>query len=345
MKDGVARRRLLTVIAAAGTAPCLFLAAVQQPSAQPTTEPRPKPWRIGYLSTAPAQSAKDPATTAGMFLRSLLDAGLVESKDFVIEWRFAEGNRDRLKELAADLQRRSVDVIFAVSSFSVDAARGGVPDVPIVFINAGNPVGSGFVASLARPGGRITGVSNVSILVSGKYLELLHEAVPKLASVGILFDPTHPNHPVILQQVEKTGRSLGVKVARYELPTAARYGDALTNALSQRVGALIVPPHPQFNAYERAIAEFALKNRLPVLFGGHPSGLEIGGLLGFDGDPREIVQRGAALVQKIMKGARPADLPVELPTRYITTINLRVAKALGIAVPQTLLLRADNVIE
>ncbi len=306
---------------------------------------RPKPWRIGYLSAGPRQSANDPQTTAGMFLRSLQDLGLAENRDFVVEWRFAEGKRERLQGLASELQQRSVDIVFAVSSFSAEAARAAIPDVPIVFVNAGNPIASGFVKSLAHPGGRLTGVSNISVVVSGKYLELLHEGVPKLTSVALLFDPTHPNHPTIAEQVEKTGKKLGVKVMRYPLPDAARYGDALTNAVAQRVGGLIVPPHPQFNPHERAIAEFAFRNRLPALFGGHDAALELGGLLGFDPDPREVVQRGAVLVEKILKGAKPAELPVELPTRYVTTVNLKVAKAIGITVPQTLLLRADKVIE
>ena len=172
------------------------------------SQTRPKPWRIGYLSTGPHQAVTDPTTTAGAFLKSLQDLGLVENKDFVVEWRWAEGKRERLQELATQL--RGSQVIFAVSSFSVEAARTAIADVPIVFVNAGNPVGSGFVASLARPGGRITGVSNVSTAVSSKYLELLYEAVPRLTSAAIFYDPTHPNHPTVLEQVEKSAAKLGV---------------------------------------------------------------------------------------------------------------------------------------
>jgi putative tryptophan/tyrosine transport system substrate-binding protein len=299
-----------------------------------------KTWRIGFLSASFQRSG-----AAADFLQGMRELGYIEGKHFAMEWRFAEENLERLHGLAADMQQTGVDVIVAVSSYSVVAARKAAPNTPIVMTNVGNPVASGFVASLSRPGGNITGLTNVSTAIGGKYLELLHSAVPKLTSVAVLIDPAHPNHPATLKQIEAAAKALRVRVIPIMVSDPERIDDVLHILAKERPRALIVPTSPFWARMSQRVAEAALKSSLPTVFGNLPAVVEANGLLGFEPNRAEIGRRAAALVEKIFKGAKPADLPVELPTRFDLTVNTKTAKALGITIPQSVLLQASRVIE
>jgi ABC-type uncharacterized transport system substrate-binding protein len=300
-----------------------------------------KVWRIGFLGTGTRSSL---AGGDVVFLETMRDLGYVEGKQFVMEWRFAEGKEDQLPVLASDLVQAKVDVIVAVSSFSVEAARKATSTIPIVMTGVGNPVASGFVSSLAHPAGNITGISNLSVVVSSKYLELLYAAVPKLTRVAVLVNPSHPNHPTVLAQIRESARTMGVSILPFDLRSADDIGRTIDVVVRDNAGALIVPPDPFFNSQMNKIVELAAKNRLPTIFGLR-NGSTAGGLMSYEPNPAEMYARPAALVDKILKGAKPADLPVEQPTRFEFVINMKTAKALGLTIPPSLLLRADEVIQ
>src|SRR5947209_1012811 len=300
-----------------------------------------KVWRIGYLSPA---SSSGQTENLKAFMRGLNDLGYIDGKNTHFEGRFADGALDRLPALAAELVRANVDVILAESSFAVEAARDATKTVPILMTGVGNPVGSGFVKSISQPGGNITGLTNVSIEVSSKYLEYLHAAVPNLMRVGIIIDPKHPNHPTVLKQLQLGAQTIGASVSAIELRSVSDINVVLSLIQQERLGGLIVPPDPTFPLIYRQITEFAISNRLPTMFG-QRRGVEAGGLMGYEPDLTDMGKRAAALVDKILKGAKPGDLPVEFPTRFHFIINLKTAKALGLTVPPALLARADEVIE
>lgn len=278
-------------------------------------------------------------------LRSTLrELGYVEGKNLLMEVRYADGKYDRLAAMAAQLVELKVDVILAVSSFSVEAARRATSSIPIVMTAAGNPIASGFVKSLSRPGGNITGVSNVSVVVSSKYLELLHAAVPRLSRVAVLVNPVHPNHPTVLKQIQATAKTLDIVVVPVELASRERIGNALTAVIRERANALIVPADPFFNSNGRQIAAFAIGHRLPTMFGAQAQ-IEAGALMSYDRSIEEENRRAAFLIDKILRGANPAELPVELPSQFELAVNLKTAKALGLTIPQEVLLRANRVVE
>jgi putative ABC transport system substrate-binding protein len=298
-----------------------------------------KIWRIGSLSPGAGQSENLKA-----FIQGLNDLGYVDGKSMRHERRFADGALDRLPALAAELVQANVDVILAESSFAVEAARQATKTIPIVMTGVGNPVGSGFVKSISQPGGNITGLANVSIEVSSKYLEYLQAAVPNLMRVGILIDPKHPNHPTVLKQVQTGAQAIGASVSVIELRSVSDINAGFSLIQQERLGALIVPPDPTFSIIYRQIAEFAIGHQLPTMFG-QSLGVEAGGFMGYEPNLTDMYKRAAGLVDKILKGAKPADLPVEFPTRFHFIINLKTAKALGLTVPPALLANADEVIE
>ena len=299
-----------------------------------------KIWRIGSLS--PGSSSQ--SDNIKIFMRGLNDLGYVNGRNIQFERRVADGNLDRLPALAADLVRADVDVILAESSFAVEAVRAATKTIPIVMVGVGNAVGSGFVKSISQPGGNITGLTNDSIEVSSKYLEYLRAAVPDLMRVGVLIDPKHPNHPTVLKQVQSAAQAIGATVSTIELRSVSDIDAALRSIQQDRLDALIVPPDPTFPIIYRQIAEFAISNRLPTIFG-QRRGVEAGGLMGYEPNLIDMYKRAAALVDKILKGAKPADLPIEFPTRFEFIINLKTARALGLTVPPVLLTSADELIE
>jgi len=300
-----------------------------------------KVWRIGSLSLASPSTQND---NLKAFMQVLNDLGYIDGRNIQFERRVADGNLDRLPALAAELVGTNVDLILAESSFAVEAARAATKTIPIVMTGVGNPVGSGFVKSISQPGGNITGLTNDSIEVSSKYLEYLHAAIPDLMRVGVLINPRHPNHPTVLKQILATAQAIGASVSTIELGSVSDIDAALRSVQQDRLDALIVPPDPMFSLIYRQIAEFAISNRLPTMFG-QRRGVEAGGLMGYEPNLTDMYKRAAALVDKILKGAKPADLPVEFPTRFQFIINLKTAKALRLSVPPALLSSADELIE
>jgi putative ABC transport system substrate-binding protein len=331
---GTAMERRDFIALLGGTAAALAVAARARQTG------KVKVWRIGSLSPGSSGQSDNLKT----FMQELNDLGYIDGRNIHFERRTADGNLDRLPALAAELVRTNVDLILAESSFAVEAARAATKTIPIVMTGVGNPVGSGFAKSISQPGGNITGLSNDSIEVSSKYLEYLRAAVPDLMHVGVLVDPQHPNHPTVLKQVQLAAQAIGASVSTIELRSVGDIDAALRSIQQDRLGALIVPPDPTFPLIYRQITEFAISNRLPTMFG-QRSGVEAGGLMSYEPNLTDMYKRAAVLVDKILKGAKPADLPVEFPTRFDFIINLKTAKALGLTVPPALLASADELIE
>jgi putative ABC transport system substrate-binding protein len=324
------RRELITLLG--GTAVAWPLAArAQQPA---------KVYRVGFLWDSPAVW---PHALEG-FRRGLLDLGWVEGQNIVVEYRWAEGRFDRLPEQAEELVRLKVDVIVAPTSIYTAAAKQATSTIPIVFVSHADPIGSGHVASLARPGGNITGFTVMMSETAAKSLELLKEVVPGLARVAVIWDPATPSHQPGLSAVEAVGRALGLRLQTLAVRSATEFDSAFSAMVQERADGVLVLSTPLFIGGERQLAELAMKHKLPTMFGPREN-VEAGGLLSYGPDRADVYRRAAAYVDKILKGAKPADLPVQQPTKFQFVINLKTAKALGIEVPPMLLGRADEVIE
>ena len=325
------RRKLLVALGAALAAP-LACFAQQKPA---------KVARIGFLGAA---SASGLASWAEELRAGLRDLGYVEGKNIIIEYRWADGKYERLPALAAELVQLKVAVIVAADTSAIQAAQQATTTIPIVMVSTPDPVGAGLVASLSRPGGNITGLSGISMDLSSKYLELLRVAVPKLSRVAVLVNPAHPNHPDILKNIQVNAKTTGVNVSPVQTGTTGQIETALGAMTRERAGALIVLPDPFFFTQARQIAELAAKNRLPTMFWTRELA-EAGGLMSYGQSVPKRFRRAATYVDKILKGAKPADLPIEQPTIFELVINRKTAKALGLTIPPELMLRADKVIE
>ena len=277
-------------------------------------------------------------------MRGLRELGYVEGKNIAIEWRFADGKYERLPGLIAELVRLKVEVILAAAAPAAIAAKQGTSTIPIVIGGVGDPVGIGLVASLSRPGGNVTGVFNLVVDLSGKNLELLAAMVPRLSRVAALVNPAGPITPLFLKQVQAAAKQAGLSVSVFEAGNQSQVESAFGAALRARAGAMIVAGDPYLFDQAPRLAELAARNRLPAIYalGQH---VEAGGLMSYGTDQAENYRRAAAFVDRILKGARPSDLPVEQPMKLELVINRRAARALGLAIPQELLLRADRVIE
>jgi putative ABC transport system substrate-binding protein len=296
--------------------------------------------RIGFLRFGPASASAGRVETLRAGLR---DLGYVEGKSIVIEFRWAE-SVDQLPEFASELARMNVDVIFAMSSTEVEATRQATKTIPIVFATHADPVGLGHVASLPRPGGNITGLTVVLTDLVAKQLEILKEAVPQAARIGVLFSPTAPSHRPALQAVETAGQKLGVQLQLAPVRTTVDFDEAFATMARERVGGFLVVGAPFTILHRARVAELALKHQLPGMFGTNEE-VEAGGLMRYSADFNDLVRRAATYIDKILKGDKPADLPVEQASKYQLVINLKTAKALGIDVPPMLLARADELIE
>ena len=302
----------------------------------------PKVPRIGYLSP---RSRVNPLPYDRAFLLGLAELGYVEGKNLVIEWRFADGAYERLPALAADLVQRKVDVIVAPSSSAIRAAQKATATIPIVFLSTGDPVGDGFVASLARPGGNITGLSNTNLDVSAKLLELLLTMAPRVARVAVLGNPGSSTHTAILQTVQASARTRGgVRVLSVEARTREEIERGFAVMMQERVHGFIVGADAFLNERAQHIATLALTHRLPSITQPRVY-VEAGGLMSYGPNTVENYRHAATYVDKILKGANPAELPVEQPTALELVINMRTANALGLTVPPSLLARADQVIQ
>jgi putative tryptophan/tyrosine transport system substrate-binding protein len=314
----------------------LLLAFLVAPPASEAEEPG-KIARIGMLGPAPA----DPFVEA--FKQGLRELGYVEGRNINIEYRWTEGRNERLSGLAADLVRLKVDVIVASSQAAV-AAKQATTAIPIVMPIITDPVRLGLVASLARPGGNATGFATQNDELPGKWMELVRETLPKVSRVAVLFHPTYDGG-VQFKASEAAARSLGVRLQALNVEHPDDFATALAEVQRNRAEALIVSSSPLFYAQRTRLVEFAAAHRLPTIY--HQSEFVVGsgGLMSYGADFGDLFRRSATYVDKILRGARPGDLPVEQPTKFELVVNRRTAKALGLTIPQSLLLRADRVIE
>jgi ABC-type uncharacterized transport system substrate-binding protein len=308
------------------------LAQAQQPKKVP---------RIGYLS---ATSPSVNPTRIEAFRQGLRELGYVEGKNIIIEWRYAEGKLDRVGELAADLMRLKVDVIVTGGPTITPAVKRTTTTIPIVMGYDNDPVGSGFVASLAHPGGNITGLSALFPELSGKRLELLKEIIPTLSRVAVIGTSTQPGNPQALKEAELAGGPLRVQLQYLDVLDPKDVEIAFRAASKGRAEAVLVLVGAVLNSHRIQVADLAAKNRLPAVYG-QPQYVEDGGLLSYAPNFTDLFRRAAAYVDKILKGAKPAELPVEQPTKFELVINLRAAKQIGLTIPPNVLARADKVIK
>ena len=303
-------------------------------------QPSLRVYRVGFL--VPRSSANFGGRIEA-FRAGMRELGYIEGANLSIDWRFADGEYDRLPALASQLIQSKIDVLVVDSTPGVKVARAATKTVPIVMISVGDPVASGFVASLSRPGGNITGLSNVVGDVSAKYVELLHVAVPGLKRIAVLTNPDNATHAKILTQVRTVATTMGVNVS----PIVARSPSDIETGFAtiRKVGAdgLIVLGDPFFGQQGRQIGELALRGRVATLLTNR-SLAEAGGLMSYGQDLVEHYRRAAIYVDKLLKGAKPEDLPVEQSTNIELVINMKTARALGLTIPQSLLLRANEVI-
>jgi putative ABC transport system substrate-binding protein len=305
--------------------PCSSVQA-QQPKKVP---------RIGY------QSASSSGEREEAFRQGLRELGYVEGQNIVIEWRFAQGKPDQVPRNAAELVRLKIDVIVTGGPTDTRAAKGATSTIPIVMTNDSDPVGTGIVASLARPGGNITGLTALSAELNGKRLELLKETLPRLSHVVPLWGPGPDS--VTLKETEDAARSLGVKLQFQDLKEPDDLNRAFEAITKARTGALIITGGPVASANRKCIVEFAVKSRLPAIYSRREF-VEEGALMSYDASPNDLSRRAAWYVDKILKGAKPSDLPVEQPIKFEFIINLKAAKQIGLTIPPNVLARADRVI-
>ena len=325
------RREFITLVGGAAAAWPLK-ARAQQPQ---------RMRRIGRLS--PLSVAAEAPMLAGL-RQGLNELGWIEGQNFAFELRFADGNLDRLPQLADELVREKVDVIVTGSSPGASAAKNATSTIPIVMVTTGNPVQGGLIATLARPGGNVTGVTALGQVLNAKRLELLKEAVPSLKRVAILTNPASPYTDPFLQESEAAVHALGIEVRVLEAREPHDLERAFETIVNEHAEALMVLADPMFITHRRRIVELAVKNGLPSVFGERGS-VHAGGLIFYGASLPDMYRRAATYVDKILKGAKPADLPVEQPTAFELAINLKTAKVLGLELPWFLQQRADEVIE
>jgi putative ABC transport system substrate-binding protein len=297
--------------------------------------------RIGLLS---GHSPSDTAPWHQAFQLGLRDLGWIEGKNVSIEYRYAEGRSDRSPALAADLVRLNVDVIVASVTTDGLAAQQATRVIPIVLVAAGDPVAMGMVGSMARPGGNVTGLSSMTAELGGKRLELLKEMVPTLSRVAVLWNPRGAGSTLGWKEIALPARQLGLQLHSLEVRSPNDFDQAFEAATRARADALFIMPDPVITPNLKRIGGLAVKSRLPSIF--HVSEFaDAGGLVAYGPDRADLFRRAATFVDKILKGAKPGDLPIEQPTKLALVINMKTAKALGIKMPQSILQRADRVIE
>lgn len=307
-------------------------------------QPADRLWRIGILSlrSRPASFERDANFNA--FRQGMRELGYVEGRNLTLEWRFADGEMNRLPALAAELVALKVDAIVAAGNQSIAAAQKATHSIPIVISTSIDPVGSGFVASLAKPGGNITGLSNLTSETSVKQVELLASAVPRLSRLALLVNPTNSAHAEIRDSVGAAAAGRHIELRVFEARAESDLDHAFAAMAKQRVGALIVAVDSVFTRRSARIAELSAKQRMASIYAS-PVLAQAGGLFGYGGDFSDNFHRAAGYVDKILKGASPGDLPVEQSTKFVLTVNLKTARAIGIAIPSSIMLAADRIIE
>ena len=326
------------MIMRAALAAALVLGLLAAPLAARAQQPPAKTARIGLLFFVPTPLLDE------AFRQGLRELGYIEGQNIAIEYRSAEGKSERLPGLAAELVRLKVDVIVAASPPATEAAKRATSTIPIVFAVSGDPVAEGLVTSLARPGGNITGLATISPELVGKQLEMLKGVAPKVTRVAVLQNPSTGLHPVALRQAEDAARALGVQLQILEARTPSEIDAAFAAMSSQRAGGVLVLRDAMFRAQRAQIVALAAKSRLPAVYGFREQA-EAGGLMAYGASVPQLFRRAATYVDKILKGAKPAELPVEQPTKYELVINLKTARTLGLTIPPSLLRRADQIID
>jgi len=327
MSPGMDRRRFLLTSLVGGLVMPLAVGA------------QSKVARIGYLSLAPGPSPRSEALRQGLH-----DLGYVVGTNLTIDYRWADGSLDRARQGAADLVRLKVDVIVTGGPQATLAVREATTTTPIVMAVDYDPVGAGFVASLARPGGNITGLSAINPELSGKRLDLLRQAFPRLSNVAVLWNPTEPNGQTFLGETRAAAKRLGVELQVLEIRAAPDLQATLQAAVKRHANGLTVLTDPVTLYHRRQVAELAVHYHLPAIYS-EKLFVEAGGFLSYGANDREMHRRAAVFVTKVLSGTRPGELPVEQATTYELIINLKTAKALGLTIPPSLLLRADQVLE
>jgi ABC-type uncharacterized transport system substrate-binding protein len=296
--------------------------------------------RIGVLG------ATSPATIAARldaFRQGLRELGYIEGKNIVVEYRYADGKLNRVPALAAEMVRLNVEVILTGGSAATRPAKEATTTIPIVMAQDTDPVGNGFVTSLARPGGNITGLSIVAPEIGGKQLELLKESVPKLLRVVVPSNPDEASYAQLRKETELAAKALKIETQFLDARGPQDIDTAFREATKRRADAILVPTMPIVAAQRAQIADLAVKNRLPAMYG-QPEYVELGGLMFYGASINDLFRRAATYVDKILKGAKPADLPVEQPIKFELVINLKAAKQIGLIIPPNVLARADRVI-
>ena len=330
-RTAMTKKTILLALCSLLLAPCSTVEA-QQPTKVP---------RIGFLGTSPSAIA----ARIEAFRQGLREVGYVEGKNIVIEWRYAEGKPERMSELAAELVRLKVDIIITGGAPATRAAKEATSTIPIVMTQAGDPVASGFVASLARPGGNITGLSTLAPELDGKRLELLKETVPRLSRVAVFGTSTSPDNAQVLREVELAAGAFGVKLQYLEVRGPRDIETAFRAGSKERAEAVLYLVAGLVDAGHRTeITELALKSRLPAIYQSRRY-VEDGGLMSYGVNTADLDRRAATYVDKMLKGAKPADLPVEQPKKFEFIINLKAAKQIGLTIPPNVLVRADKVLK
>jgi len=310
----------------------------------PEAQQAARVYRIGWLSPG-VPPAQPPSPTASAFRQALRDLGYVEGQNLIIQYRYGEGSQERLHHMATELVRLPVDVIVAVNAPGTRAAQHATRTIPIVMMNTPDPVAEGFVASLARPGGNTTGLSAMRTELVGKQLELLKETVPQSTRIAVLANPAQPGYKLLLHTLTGAARGLGLQLHAVELRRAEELDTAFAAMTQAGANALIVLAEPRLiNPQRKRIVDLAAKSRLPAMYN-WKTDADAGGLMSYGPSEREVPVLLAVYVDKILKGAQPADLPVEQPTKFELVINMKTAKALGLTIPPSLLGRADQVID
>jgi putative ABC transport system substrate-binding protein len=304
-------------------------------------QPAPAVYRVGYLASAPVTA---PEPLMGAFLGRLEQLGYVEGRNLLLERRSAEGRNERYRMLAAELVNLKVDLILAPGTAAALAAKEATSTIPIVMVLAGDPVGTRLIASYARPGGNVTGTTSAGGEITAKQLELLKEIVPRVSRIAVLANPTTALHATLLKDLEIAARTLRVSLHPFDVKTPQELDRALTAIARERLGALIPLDDPLMFQERRRIAEFALRQRLPAA-SFQRFFTEAGSLFSYGPSFTDLFRRAATYVDRILKGAKPADLPVEQPTTFELVINQKTAKALGLKIAPALLQRADHIIE
>ena len=297
--------------------------------------------RIGFLSAGAGQDDRD---RLAIFREGLRELGYLEGKSITIEYRFADGKLDRLPELAVGLVRLNVNIIVTAGNEAVQAAKTATQSIPIVMAFSGDPVGAGFVASLARPGGNITGLSRLNVELTAKRLELLNETVPSATRIAVLFNPEGRVPVLALKEAQAAAQKLGLQIQALEMKAPQDIESAFRSAAKNHAEAIMTLPGGFTGFYRTRIVNLAAKSRLPAMYN-NARFVEDGGLMTYASDQREEFRRATVYVDRILKGAKPADLPVEQPTKFDLLINLKAAKQIGLTIPPHVLARADRVIK